>query len=187
MNSGIYRVRNRLNNNCYIGSAVDIRARWRRHRSGLNHQLHENTHLQRAWNKYGVNTFIFEILEICEPQLCIEREQRYLDVEQPEYNICQIAGNRLGVKHSLATRQKMSEARLGRLFSDKHKKNLAASLRGKGANITPTIARGIKQDIARGICNKDIVTKRSVTVKVVEGIKYGHSWKWLDLEGLGDD
>ena len=50
--------------------------------------------------KYKMNEFILEILEYCEPDIIIEREQFYIDILQPEYNILKIAGSTIGRKLS---------------------------------------------------------------------------------------
>ena len=60
MNSGIYKITNKVNGKFYIGSSVDLKDRWRRHRSHLKNGSHVNTHLQRSYNKYGKEAFIFE-------------------------------------------------------------------------------------------------------------------------------
>jgi len=41
--------------------------------------------------KYGYSNFTLEILEYCEPENALAREQHYLDHLKPEYNILQIA------------------------------------------------------------------------------------------------
>lgn len=48
--SGIYRIN--INNKCYIGSAVNIKHRWMRHKTQLTNQTHHSILLQRAYNKY---------------------------------------------------------------------------------------------------------------------------------------
>lgn len=57
--------------------------------------------------KYGYSNFNLDILEYCEPSILIQREQYYIDLLKPEYNILKVAGNRLGSKHSEATKAKM--------------------------------------------------------------------------------
>jgi group I intron endonuclease len=86
MKTGIYRIRNTITNDSYIGSAKNIIRRWQRHKSGLIHNKHENAHLQRAWNKYGGDNFVFEIVKECMFDDLLEIEQKYLDLK-PEYNI----------------------------------------------------------------------------------------------------
>lgn len=63
MKSGIYTITNTVNNKIYVGCAVDINSRWDDHISTLKRNVHKNTYLQREWNKYGENTFLFEVLE----------------------------------------------------------------------------------------------------------------------------
>lgn len=43
----------------------------------------------------------------------MEREQYYIDLFKPEYNICKIAGSTLGYKHLEATKIKMSISQSG--------------------------------------------------------------------------
>jgi group I intron endonuclease len=84
--TGIYKIRNIINNDYYIGSAKNIKRRWDRHRCGLRNNKHENIILQRAWNKYGEENFVFEIIENCEINMLLELEQKYLNLK-PVYNI----------------------------------------------------------------------------------------------------
>lgn len=183
MMAGVYQIKNLRNSKTYVGSSFRLTKRWSRHQSRLRNQTHENPKLQNAWNKYGADAFAFEILLYCDSKNCLMYEQIALDHYKPEYNVCLIAGNRSGMKHTDESRQKMSKAHRGKKFSKDHRTNLSKSLRGKGANITPQIAHSIKQDIAYGLGNKSIAEKHSVTIKTIEGIKYGGKWAWI-LEGL---
>jgi group I intron endonuclease len=83
---GIYKITNKINNNSYFGSSKDIERRWLTHKNQLKNNNHHNLHLQRSWNKYGDNNFIFEIVEQCCENILFETEQKYLDLH-PEYNI----------------------------------------------------------------------------------------------------
>ena len=83
---GIYRIKNLVNNKCYYGSSKQIEKRFTRHRKELKNNIHINCILQRAWDKYGEDNFLFEIIEECNINVLLEREQRYLDL-QPDYNI----------------------------------------------------------------------------------------------------
>jgi group I intron endonuclease len=49
-----------------------------------------------------------EILEYCDRDKCIEREQYYIDLLRPEYNILQTAGSRLGSQQSEETKAKIA-------------------------------------------------------------------------------
>lgn len=58
--------------------------------------------------KHGYINFSLDILEYCDKNLLIEREQYYLDNLKPDYNILKIANSRLGSKQSEATKFKIS-------------------------------------------------------------------------------
>ena len=62
---GIYLINNIINDKVYYGSSVDCERRWYQHKSSLNKNIHKNYHLQSSWNKYGKDTFIFNIVEKC--------------------------------------------------------------------------------------------------------------------------
>lgn len=83
---GIYRIRNILNDKCYYGSAKNIKKRWSKHKSQLKYGRHENIILQRAWDKYHQENFIFEVVELCAEVDLLFIEQKYLNLK-PDYNI----------------------------------------------------------------------------------------------------
>jgi group I intron endonuclease len=66
-----------------------------------------NMRIYKALLKYGYSNFMLEILEYCEKSCLIEKEQYYLDLLKPEYNILSKAGSTLGFKHSEETKAKM--------------------------------------------------------------------------------
>lgn len=63
----------------------------------VNHLL-RNKHLAicAALAKYGYSQFSVEILEYCDPSDILKREQYYLDLLKPQYNILKIAGSFAG-------------------------------------------------------------------------------------------
>lgn len=87
MDSGIYKILNVENGDFYIGSSKNLNKRWRDHQFKLNLGKHINCILQRSWNKYGENSFKFEIIELCSNEKLFEKEQFYLDELKPKYNI----------------------------------------------------------------------------------------------------
>lgn len=98
--SGVYQILNKVNNKSYIGSSINIHARWARHICDLNNNVHHSLYLQRAWNKYGKDSFIFTILEERDKEDLIKREDYFFSFYRPEYNICPTAKNALGMKHT---------------------------------------------------------------------------------------
>jgi len=75
-----------------------------------------------------------EILEYCDGSTredLIKREQYYIDLLKPEYNILQKAGSSLGFKHSEETLTKMSTAQVGAkntIFGKKHSEETRAKM-----------------------------------------------------------
>jgi group I intron endonuclease len=84
--SGIYKITCTANNKFYIGSSKDIHKRLSKHKSQLKFNRHENILLQRAYNKYGSDSFTYKAIEEVEPSLLLMVEQKYLD-EYPPFNI----------------------------------------------------------------------------------------------------
>jgi group I intron endonuclease len=80
---GVYKIINKTNGKFYIGSSKDVKNRWRQHKRKLNSGTHGNPHLQNAWNLYGEEGFLFEIIEECPPELQFEKEQYYLNTLNP--------------------------------------------------------------------------------------------------------
>lgn len=99
----IYQIKriNGNNRDCYIGSSIRLKDRWRAHRRLLRKNEHPNDIIQRAWNKYKENNFVFEVLEKCiitsfDDLFAVE--QYYLDILSPKYNIAKIAGKPPGTE-----------------------------------------------------------------------------------------
>jgi len=63
----------------------------------------------KALVKYGYSEFSLVIIEYCDPENCVEREQYYIDTVEPEYNILKFAGSNKGFKHSEETLAKLKD------------------------------------------------------------------------------
>jgi group I intron endonuclease len=107
MKSGVYKITNSVNGKFYIGSSIDIDYRWDEHKQYLNGGYHINPKLQNAWNFYGGDKFLFEIVEetSSEKTVLLEREQHYLDLFKPYmrdigYNICPTAYGGDNITHN---------------------------------------------------------------------------------------
>lgn len=75
---GVYKIENIVNGKMYIGQSRDINDRWRHHIRSLNNNTHHNCHLQKAWNKYGEESFLFSVIEYCEESTLSDREMYYI-------------------------------------------------------------------------------------------------------------
>lgn len=113
--SGIYLWKNKQNGNIYIGSSANLRLRISNYFSisYLEKTIKNNkSKISRAILKYGFSEFSLEILEYCEISELIIREQYYIDLFKPEYNILKKAGSSLGFKHSEETKAKFKTREL---------------------------------------------------------------------------
>lgn len=108
---GVYRWINNLNGNTYIGSSINLSVRFYTYYS-LRYLSKSNRPMERALLKYGFSNFSLEILEYCNSENLLKREQYYLDTLKPEYNIVEIAGSTLGYKHSEESLKKMRDYNL---------------------------------------------------------------------------
>lgn len=132
--SGVYRLTNLDNQKSYIGSSVDLRKRFHVYYSISRLSL-SNMAIYKALLKYGHSKFSLEILEYCEPDKAVSKEQEYLDLLKPCYNLNPMAGSSLGYKHSEEALAKLSAnmiARMtGRTVSDETRANLSAAATGR--------------------------------------------------------
>lgn len=108
-NSGVYKITNLVNNKIYIGSSKSLRGRKATHFSSLLKNKHHSIYLQRAFNKYGINNFNFDIIIFCSIDNLLFYEQRLIDGLKPSYNIYQVAGSPIGTKRTKKIKKKMSD------------------------------------------------------------------------------
>ena len=103
----------------------------------------ENSSIHSAILKYGYSKFSLDILEYCKPDLLIKREQYYIDLLEPEYNILKVAESTLGFKHLEATKVRisinntgMNNPLIGKKHSYETRKKIGESIK---LNITPKV------------------------------------------------
>lgn len=135
MTCGVYSIRNVLTGDQYIGSSVSIESRWACHKSGLKHG-NGSKHLQRAWNKYGEENFIFEVLEECEQECVRQLELKYFDKFEwtSLYNLSKkTTGGRgeLSEEARLRIAKATSERTKGKPLSEEHKAKIGAAHKGR--------------------------------------------------------
>ena len=115
--SGIYLIyykRNRV----YVGSSQDCLTRWKHHLWDLQANRHDNPPLQAAFNKYGSEKLVFELIEFCSQDDLLVKEQIYLDQYWGSCFNCNPKADkppsRRGWRHSLATKKRLAKIATGR-------------------------------------------------------------------------
>ena len=110
----IYRITSKKTKKIYIGSATNLTKRKRFHLWQLKKQVHPNRHLQSHYKKYGEKDLIFDILEYVNINELIIKEQFYLDLYTPDFNICKFANSTLGVPCSEEKKEILRKIHTGR-------------------------------------------------------------------------
>jgi group I intron endonuclease len=132
----IYWIRNTTNGKFYIGSTIDVDTRWYAHRNTLKRNCHGSDHLQHAWNHYGPDAFVFQVIEDVPDDQLLTVEQWYLDNtrcldQRHGYNI---ATHVIGGPMRQETKAKISAANKGRRpyqMTDAIREKISKALTGK--------------------------------------------------------
>lgn len=85
---GIYKITNKINQHCYIGQSRCIEKRWKNH-INTSQNVNDNKYnypLYRAFRKYGIDNFSFEIIEICNSDELNDKEKHWIKLYSPSYN-----------------------------------------------------------------------------------------------------
>ena len=127
LSCGIYTIVNKIDNKKYIGSSKNIEERRKIHLIALINNTHWNIHLQRAFNKYGRESFKFKILKLVIQNRLLKTEQYYLNNLNSLYNISSTANRREGYTFSSEARKNMSKAQIGRKHSLKTRNKMSKS------------------------------------------------------------
>jgi group I intron endonuclease len=154
--SGVYEILCTANGRRYVGSAVDMDKRWRLHLTQLETRKHHSRHLQRAWDKHGEQAFIFRVIERCERESVVAREQHYIDALKPEFNSRPTAASQLGWRPTEESRAKMRESalgntnRIGTKQSEEAKDRIRLNRKGKGCG---SHCQERRRNVAKGLMN----------------------------------
>lgn len=159
MNSGIYAIKNLVNNKVYVGSTINFKDREYRHFYTLEKNKHKNPHLQLSFNKYGKNNFQFQIILYCELADFVKMENFYMNYfnstdRKYGYNIedadrCVMSSE---------TKIKISKALTGRKCphrTEETKNKISKSLMGHvGHNLNQPMANETKIKISQALTGK---------------------------------
>jgi group I intron endonuclease len=104
--SGVYKIQSISHpERVYIGSAVSFRHRWSKHRKDLEKNEHHSPKLQNHFNKYGMDDLVFQVLLECGRDRLRIKEQCYLNIFQPWFNISRFVCNLVDVNINGRTKE----------------------------------------------------------------------------------
>ena len=207
-NSGVYIIRNLLNDKVYVGQAVNCKARWKIHRHHLRTGKHPSPHLQHSWDKNGEECFEFRVVEpVHNKNKLNEREQFWMAKYQCTdryfgYNVTPTAGSQRGYHHSVKSRKKMSKAGKGRKLSPEWRTNISKAMLGVEHN--ETARRKLSEAHARlsnaqiftlldayadGVAQRDLADQYGMSLSSVNKIIRHKSYRrrvdeWLRERGM---
>jgi len=200
MKTGIYQIRNVIDNKIYVGSSVNLRVRECEHFRSLKKGKHHSSKLQNAYHKYGKSSFVFEILEQCDRDALIETEQRYIDQLNPHYNIRKTASfHILNWRPTAELRSRMSEARKGKSYHTTEQINaIKRAHTGKVVSIDTRMKRAravLQVDVTNGQIIAEYYSAQEAFRQtginnigsVLRGFQKkagGYGWKYIDETAL---
>ena len=86
---GIYLITCTGNNQCYVGSSVNIQERWQQHLALLRSNKHTSNYLQHSYNKYGEDSLRFKVLAELPPvseEELRDTEWFFIELYKPQFN-----------------------------------------------------------------------------------------------------
>ena len=171
---GIYLITNKVNGNRYIGMSNNIKRRFMEHKSPKN-VTNKTTVLSKSFRKYGVDNFIFEILEkVDDINLLPEKEIYWIDKIKPEYNM---NSGGIGNKNLIVSEEVRSILKLaGKLFwenlpDDKKKSIISNNLKG------PKVGHSVDIETRVKLRNANLGKKQKLETKIKIGAKNKTSMK----------
>lgn len=133
METGVYEILNSETGVWYRGATgkQTFKRRWGGHKSKLNRGQHYNEQLQQDWDEYGVDAFVFSVLEPCPPEQCDEREQWWIgdDYNDPDISYNKQSGGTSGFTFRDETKRKRSEDQKRRWADPETRRKMSNSLK----------------------------------------------------------
>ena len=131
--SGVYCLINKINDNSYIGSSINLNTRMRNYLNTafLKSKQNINMPIVKALLKYNQENFSLLILEYVEPTYLTIRETYYITKVKPYYNVLKQGYSSLGYIHTKETKELLSELAKNRVHSEETKGLIARALIGE--------------------------------------------------------
>jgi len=171
--SGIYLIRNKVNDRVYVGHSNNIKKRWSSHRSLLKRNLHPSKEVQDEYNNQVIEDFEYLIIEECLQRDLLSLEKKWKDhYEKNTYNKIDI----------ISFHKKIRRGKEAKAFKNK------CSIQNQGESnphctkFNDEIILEIKKLIADGANLAVLAEQFGTTEGYLKQIKRNQKWKHLLLE-----
>lgn len=182
---GVYQIRCIKENKCYIGSSKDCQERVQKHFSELRFNRHTNKCLQEAFNKYGIEGFIYSIvLYVAKEEDLLTKETEY----QIKIGIDNLYNDKItGVYMSNELKARYANIDQSYKHTLEYRMKLAASRQNNKIArcdyVTGKILYVYENFVHLKEANPNV--KRSTLLSACNGNKksaYGYKWKYVSMD-----
>lgn len=196
-NYGIYGIVNKVNGKTYVGQTGErfLRRYWH-HQWKLRKNSHDNSYLQKAWNKYGEENFDYIVLEIVtNVNLLDELEIKYIDQykqKNKSYNMLLGGGCRRGFPISENAKKTIGEKNrqhmLGTKHSEETKKKMSQTRSGRHIDrstdiLNQDIVAKIKIMLINGKKASEVAKELDIDYKLINNLIANNTWKTVVVDG----
>ena len=178
--SGIYYIKNIINNKLYVGQSIDVYARLSRHKTDLRGGR-DSKHLQKSYDKYGEDNFEFVFLMECPVEDLDYWEKYYIakwNTQNEDFGYNLDGGGSRSRLMSEKTKSLISESLMGHVVSEETKNKIRknhADFAGKNnPNFGCTPSEQTREKIRQS--NKQTWSNDALRAKHSQ-IKSGHGTK----------
>ena len=187
----LYKITNQLNQKIYIGQTIDEKRRWQAHKSYAKNPERTGQYIHRAMAKYGVDSFIYEVIAICLTQQDTDETEIQLikqyDSRNKEFGYNIRPG---GETMSEEERKVLSEGMMGNTYclgnieTEEHKQNISKAMLGKQNSLGTIRSEEFKQNLSQINSGKNHpqfgISKSEETKRKISETKKGRTWKLIN-------
>ena len=150
VNYSVYKIKNHITNQYYIGVDSYYPKRLNQHQSKLKNNKHRNRHLQSSYNKYGAENFSFKLLKFCENRKeMLSEEVKYIKhfkSFKEGFNHTIGGEGSFGYKHSKESLLKMKGGDYSFTQTQEFKDKISKANKGKKKKPFQKVSKGLEID-----------------------------------------
>lgn len=121
--SAVYRIKNKITGDFYIGSSKNVKNRWANHCCPSRWAERPNIPMYQDMQKYGIENFVFTYVCFVEPTHLKQVEQELIELLQPTYNQSNAYGRKYNVNRYVKDYYKRNNKKVRKYVKDHYRKN----------------------------------------------------------------